>query len=139
MPFWALWMKDTGLEVLQREKWELRRDLSDVLFRVATEHDPPYASTSKIHALSLPLRFRGEDKLRLPKGYLGTNDSFSKYISLGMFYGEIWESLQYTTNFSYWMVTRVQDLKFDILMPFRSPLLMEGGELRIRMGLGMEW
>ena len=92
MPIWGLWSKDFGLEVLQREKWERRRDLSNVLLRATTEHDPPYAS-------------RSETSLQdLPRGLLIKNDSV-KYVRLGMFYGEIWESLQYTTNFSYWMVT----------------------------------
>ena len=92
MPFWALWVEDLGLEVLQPEKWERRRDLSEVLFKVSTEHDPPYAATSKVKAKILP------------KGYILAKDTSNKYIKLGMFYGEIWESLQQTTNFSYWMV-----------------------------------
>jgi hypothetical protein len=93
MPIWAVWEADLGLEVLQQEKWERRRDLSDVVFKVAAEHDPPYASTSKVQAT------------KIPTGYLLVDDSIKDFIEIGMFYGEIWESLQYTTNFSYWMVT----------------------------------
>ena len=93
MPFWGLWVEDFGLEVLQREKWERRHDLSNVIFRTTTENDPPYASTSDIQ------------NKKLPKGYLIKNNS-TKNVKLGMFYGEIWESLQYTTNFSYWMVRK---------------------------------
>ena len=92
MPFWALWVEDLGLEVLQHEKWERRRDLSDVVFKAATEHDLPYAATSKVETKNLP------------KGYILDKDTSNTLIKLGMFYGEIWESLQHTTNFSYWMV-----------------------------------
>ena len=92
MPLWGLWFEDFGLEILQREKWERRRDLSNVILRATTEHDPPYASTSKINPQDLPA------------GFLIKNVT-AKHVQLGMFYGEIWESLQYTTNFSFLMVT----------------------------------
>ena len=89
-PIWAVWDDENGLEVLQKEKWERRRDLSAVIFRLATDHDPPYSSTSKVK------------RNMLPKGYIWVENL--ELIELGMFYGEIWNSLQCLTNFSYWMV-----------------------------------
>ena len=131
MPIWAIWDYDLGLEVLQHEKWERRRDLSDVIFRVASEQDPPYTSTSKVQ------------KGNLPKGYLWIDDSIDELIEIGMFYGEIWLSLQYMTNFSYWMV-RIADWcskKFETLLfcSFRFHLLMEDGVPKTLMEHGMEW
>ena len=81
-----------GFEVLQKEKWERRRDLTGVVFRVTSETDPPYAVTA-------PANMR-----ELPKGYTFTQKDKDAFIVLTGIYGDIWESLQHTTNFSYWMV-----------------------------------
>ena len=73
-------------------KWERRRDLSGVIIRAATKADPPYVSSHIIV------------KENLPPGYIWLDQLAGQLVGIGMFYGEIWKSLQYTTNFSYWTV-----------------------------------
>ena len=41
---------------------------------------------------------------KLPKGYDAESNSNGGFVILEMFFGEVWESLQQMTNFSYWMV-----------------------------------
>ena len=82
------------MEIFQQEKWERRRDLTNVLFRTTSAEDPPYASMKLIT----------ESMSKLPNGYDAESNSNSGFVILEMFFGEVWESLQQMTNFSYWMV-----------------------------------
>ena len=80
-------------------KWELRRDLTGVVFRTASNHDPPFVETINIekdNVYSSPL----------PRGYFVENDSSTlTRIFLGpSLYGDIWSLLQNTFNFTYSMV-----------------------------------
>ena len=42
MSRWGVWRSDYGLEVLAADKWELRKDLTGVMFQASTAHEPPY-------------------------------------------------------------------------------------------------
>ena len=42
MSRWGVWRADYGLEVLAADKWELRKDLTGVMFQASTAHEPPY-------------------------------------------------------------------------------------------------
>ena len=37
-----MWDPQHGLDSLALDRWELRRDLSDLTFTTATAHEPPY-------------------------------------------------------------------------------------------------
>ena len=56
---WGVWRSDYGLEVLAVNKWEVRRDLTGVVFTTSTAHEPPYVDVSHIN----------NNKNVLPTGY----------------------------------------------------------------------
>ena len=80
--------------MLLSKKWELRKDLTDVQFKTASTHDPPF--------VSLEL---AETSLDFPYKYWLDSDSSGSPVYLGpSLYGDIWAALQRITNFSYSMV-----------------------------------
>ena len=80
--------------MLLSKKWELRKDLTDVLFTTASNHDPPF--------VSLEL---AESSPGLPYKYQLTSAGSGIPVYLGpSLYGDIWAALQRITNFSYSMV-----------------------------------
>ena len=88
------WNKDLGLTMILSQKWELRKDLTDVQFKTASTHDPPF--------VSLEL---AETSLDFPYKYWLDSDSSGSPVYLGpSLYGDIWAALQRITNFSYSMV-----------------------------------
>ena len=81
--------------MLHSKKWELRRDLSDVHFQTASNHDPPFVSVVRVE----------DSRSSLPYKYHLSSDVSAVNIYLGpSLYGDIWRSLQKITNFSYSMV-----------------------------------
>ena len=74
------------------DKWELRKDLSEVHFETTTASEFPYVTVSAVM------------KNSLPPGYLWKDDSTHELVNIGGYLGEIWSSLQQMTNFSYSMV-----------------------------------
>ena len=91
------WNRDLGLAMLLSKKWEIRKDLTDVHFKTASNHDPPF--------VSLEL---AESSQGLPYKYQLTSDGSGTPVFLGpSLYGDIWEALQRITNFSYSMVQSV--------------------------------
>ena len=89
---WGVWSTDFGLEVFPADKWELRRDLSGVHFDATTAEEIPYLS---VHPVKKDV---------LPPGYAWKDDNQHELVNVGGYYGDIWASLQQTTNFSYSMV-----------------------------------
>ena len=81
-----------GLEVFPTDKWELRKDLTGVHFDTTTAEELPYLSVSPVL------------KDSLPPGYVWKDNSEHELVNVGAYYGDIWASLQQTTNFSYSMV-----------------------------------
>ena len=76
------------------KKWELRKDLTDVEFKTASTHDPPFVSLEM-----------AETPQGLPYKYKVSPDSAGTPVYLGpSLYGDIWVALQRITNFSYSMV-----------------------------------
>ena len=116
------WNKDLGLTMLLSKKWELRKDLTDVLFTTASNHDPPFVSLEFAKSSpGLPYKYQ----LNSPESgipvYLGPS-----------LYGDIWAALQKITNFSYSMVW------FDIC-DHREPsiaFITTGPINRRQLGLG---
>ena len=95
---WGLWSKETGLDLVPRQKWELRKNLSGIVFRTASNNDPPFVNTIVVQnqAISEP-----------PRGYiLNEDDSFERIFLGPSLYGDIWSSLQSITNFSFSMVSK---------------------------------
>ena len=62
MSRWGVWRADYGLEVLAADKWELRKDLTGVMFQASTAHEPPYVDSRDIDPDIL-------DSYDLPQGY----------------------------------------------------------------------
>ena len=80
--------------MLLSKKWELRKDLTDVQFKTASTHDPPFVSLEM-----------AETAPSFPYKYSLSSDSSSIPVYLGpSLYGDIWAALQRITNFSYSMV-----------------------------------
>ena len=76
-------------------QWELRKDLTGIEFRTASNHDPPFVTTIDANA----------HDIFTPPGFLHQNNSNFHNIFLGpSLYGDIWSLLQKITNFSYSMV-----------------------------------
>ena len=94
---WGLWSQETGLDLVPRQKWELRRDLSGIVFRTAANDDPPFVKTIVDGDQSISEH---------PRGYVQNKDDSLEGIFLGpSLYGDIWSSLQRITNFSFSMVS----------------------------------
>ena len=88
------WNRDLGLTLLLNKKWEMRRDLSDVHFKTASNHDPPFVSVEAAeHSRTLPYKYIVSPNISGIPIYLGPS-----------LYGDIWLALQRITNFSYSMV-----------------------------------
>ena len=86
------WSSSAGFNMLSVDKWELRKDLTGVLFETSTLEELPLVDVDDVEVDNLP------------DGYQLTGDN-SALIYLGpSVYGEIWSNLQQTLNFSYSMV-----------------------------------
>ena len=91
---WGVWSQKFGLEIFPAEKWELRKDLSEIYFEATTGGLAPFV-------LIFPVV---EDSL--PPGYVWKKETPHKLVNVGGYIGDIWASLQQMTNFSYTMVKR---------------------------------
>ena len=74
------------------DKWELRKDLSELNFETATGGQEPYVAIKPV------------DKESLPPGYFWKDNPPRELVNVGAYYGEIWATLQQMTNFIYTMV-----------------------------------
>ena len=74
------------------DKWELRKDLSELYFETTTAEEFPYLSVAPVM------------KDSLPPGHVWRDESLRELVNIDGYYGEIWASLQQMTNFSYSMV-----------------------------------
>lgn len=59
---WGVWGPRHGLDTLPLDKWEVRRDLSDLSLTTSTAHEPPYVDSRDIDPDIL-------DSYDLPQGY----------------------------------------------------------------------
>ena len=59
---WGVWDPRHGLDSLALDRWELRRDLSDLTFTTATAHEPPYVDSRDINMDIL-------ESYNFPRGY----------------------------------------------------------------------
>ena len=59
---WGVWDPVHGLDTLALDKWEMRRDLSDITFTTATAHEAPYVESRDIDMNIL-------ESYDLPRGY----------------------------------------------------------------------
>ena len=94
---WGYWHPELGLDIYPLNKVELRSDLSGIVFKTASNHDPPFVRTIDVNSV---------EDVKSRSGYILEKQDNLQNIILGpSLYGDIWESLQRKTNFSYSMVT----------------------------------
>ena len=55
---WGIWNSKFDLEVFSSEKWELRKDLTDIHFTTSTAKEPPYTTYFNVDPNSLPRGYK---------------------------------------------------------------------------------
>ena len=55
---WGLWSFNEGLRRSDEEKFERRKDLTDVHLRAVTEHNPPFTKLKDVDKDELPVGYK---------------------------------------------------------------------------------
>ena len=75
---WGVWRPQYGLEVLQAHKWEIRRDLTGVVFHTSTTHEPPYVDVAYVKDKSDYFPTGYKVNINLLRSYIYTNKVSNK-------------------------------------------------------------
>ena len=89
----GLWSNKEGLIVVEHERMEFRKDLGEVVIEAVTENNPPFTRLSAANPNNLPAGYRWQEDSKSPQVVLSSS-----------FYGDLWNVLQQTLNFTYTLV-----------------------------------
>ena len=59
----GIWNKESRLELLVKEKFEIRKNMTGVLIRAVTEYNPPFTTIDEVKENNLPPGYQANHEL----------------------------------------------------------------------------